>query len=85
MTDPVSATLLHLPSLGRNVLRTASVRQHGRDVLAGLVEADPVVPALDPVLDDAHVEDPGTVVEAAGHYLTLQVFILVVSLNRQNY
>ena len=80
LTDPVTATLLHLTSLWRNVLRTPRVGHDGDDVLAGLVEADPVVPAPHTVLDDAHVENARAVVQPAGHYLALHVFVLVVSL-----
>ena len=83
LTDPVTATLLHLTSLWRNVLGTPRVGHDGVDVLAGLVEADPVVPAPHTVLDDAHVENSGAVVEASGHYLTLHVFVLVIGLYRQ--
>ena len=83
LTDPVTATLLHLTSLWRNVPGTLRVGHDGVDVLAGLVEADPVVPAPHSVLDDAHVENSGAVVEASGHYLTLHVFVLVIGLYRQ--
>ena len=83
-THPVGAALHLWPALDRMVLRTVSVGQHSRDVFTSLVQTDPVVSAANSVLDNPHDENTRAVVQPAGHYLALHVFVLVVSLRAEH-
>ena len=64
----------------RNILWTPGEGDHAGDVLAGLVDADPVLPAHHTILHSTQAQDRGGLTQSPGHDLAFNVFILMIIL-----